>query len=286
MALTIPHTVSLSPSFQISPQNAHFRYSVSAFRCSSFRFLKIKQQNRRVICSAASAAGSSSSDGNMNPYEILGVRPIEGFDMIKAAYTKRRKEAERRGDKDATDKIEMAYDKIMMEQLTKRKKGETFGSIKVSKEIKYADRQPLIPWAPRFLKSDVKDTRINLAISAAFAAWILFRPGDEWKPLQILAFIFVYRVFEKLKSFEPSVSPTFTEDGEDEGRYTRMGKRLVRALVLVFGCMTLTCLMFTGIMNLFEYMAGSIPAFLRENQARLITVSSSVMLYYLASFYC
>lgn len=30
--------------------------------------------------------------------QILGVSPIEGFDMVKAAYTRRRKDAEKRGD--------------------------------------------------------------------------------------------------------------------------------------------------------------------------------------------
>lgn len=31
-------------------------------------------------------------------HKVLGVSPIEGFDMIKAAYTRKRKEAEKRGD--------------------------------------------------------------------------------------------------------------------------------------------------------------------------------------------
>ena len=30
--------------------------------------------------------------------QVLGVNPIEGFDMVKAAYTRKRKDAERRGD--------------------------------------------------------------------------------------------------------------------------------------------------------------------------------------------
>lgn len=30
--------------------------------------------------------------------KVLGVSPVEGFDMIKAAYTRKRKEAEKRGD--------------------------------------------------------------------------------------------------------------------------------------------------------------------------------------------
>ena len=97
-------------------------------------------QSRRIIYAAASAAGSSTPDSDLNPYEVvwahiqfalenvkshmtepfnihlgllvyhwmsyylkncsqvLGVSPIEGFDMIKAAYTRKRKEAERKGD--------------------------------------------------------------------------------------------------------------------------------------------------------------------------------------------
>lgn len=41
-------------------------------------------------------------------------------------------------------------------------------------------------------------------------AWVLIKRNAEWKPLQFLAFAFVYRIFEKLKSFEPPVSPVFT----------------------------------------------------------------------------
>jgi len=37
--------------------------------------------------------------------------------------------------------------------------------------------------------------------------WILVQRNADWKPLQFLAFAFFYRVFEKLKSFEPEVAP-------------------------------------------------------------------------------
>lgn len=40
-------------------------------------------------------------------------------------------------------------------------------------------------------------------------AWVLFKRNAEYKPLQFLAFGFVYRLFEKLKSFESPVSPTY-----------------------------------------------------------------------------
>lgn len=41
-------------------------------------------------------------------------------------------------------------------------------------------------------------------------AWVFIKRSAEYKPLQFLAFVFVYRMFEKLKAFEPAVSPSFT----------------------------------------------------------------------------
>ncbi|KAL9323721.1 hypothetical protein ACSQ67_008578 [Phaseolus vulgaris] len=46
---------------------------------------KISTSLRKIICAAASATGSFNSDGDFNPYEVLGVSPIEKFDMVKAA---------------------------------------------------------------------------------------------------------------------------------------------------------------------------------------------------------
>nr|XP_016515987.1 PREDICTED: uncharacterized protein LOC107832639 isoform X2 [Nicotiana tabacum] len=263
-AVQLSHNTSL-----ISRPNSYIKSSIPASNLSfSFLRLSIKSRlNKRVVRAASSAAGSSSSSNDSNPYEVLGVSPIEGFDMVKAAYARRRKDAERRGDEAALAQLEKAYDTIMMSQLTKRKKGVTFGSFKVSKEIRYADKQPIVPWGPRFTKSDDKDMKINLAISAVFIAWVLIKRNAEWKPLQFLAFVFVYRIFEKLKAFEPP-SPTFTEEGEDEGRMLRMGKRLLRSLALVFGCIALASLGYTGLLNLIEYANGFIPVFLYNNQVR------------------
>ncbi|MBA0687649.1 hypothetical protein Goari_015163, partial [Gossypium aridum] len=199
-------------------------------------------KNRIVICAASSAAGSSNPDSDLNPYEVLGVSPVEGFEKVKQVYTRKRKEADKRGDEATAALLEKAYDKLMMAQLMNRKKGVTYGSFKVSKDVKYADKQPIVSWGPRFSKSTVQDTRINMAISAVFTAWIVIKRNAEYKPLQFLAFAFVYRIFEKLKAFEPPVSPTFTEEGEDDGRGLRMGKRLLRSLALVFGCIALSSL--------------------------------------------
>ncbi|KAJ8760636.1 hypothetical protein K2173_015303 [Erythroxylum novogranatense] len=270
---------------QISPRNCIPRFSVLKSPPCFVRFSRAGSPNERIICAAASAAGTSTPEGDLNPYEVLGVSPLEGFDKVKMAYTKKRKEAEIVGDVATVSRLEKAYDKLMMAQLTNRKKGITYGSFQVSKDIKYADKQPIVPWGPRFAKSSEQDMRINLAISAAFTAWILIKRNAEYKPLQFLAFAFVYRVFEKLKSFEPSVSPTYNEEGEDDGRALRMGKRLLRSLALVFGSIAFASLAYTGILNLIELAGSYIPVFLYNNQELIVTTSAAVILYILASFY-
>ncbi|KAG2331038.1 hypothetical protein Bca52824_002218 [Brassica carinata] len=52
------------------------------------------------------------------------------------------------------------------------------------------------------------------------------------------------RIFEKLKSFEAPSSPTYNEEGEENGRGLRMGKRLLRSLSLVFGSILVASLRF------------------------------------------
>ncbi|KGN65791.1 uncharacterized protein LOC101213790 [Cucumis sativus] len=284
MALAVSN-IFHCPKLRLSQRQFHSKFSVLQLHSSSIRLREITRERRMVICSAASAAGSSNPDSDSNPYEVLGVNPIEGFDMVKAAYTKKRREAERIGDEATAARLEKAYDKVMMAQFTNRKKGVTFGSVKVSKDIKYADNQPIVPWGPRSSKSSPRDMQINMAISAVFTAWVLIKGSAEYKPLQFLAFAFVYRIFEKLKAFEPAVSPSFTEDGEDSGRGIRMGKRLLRSLALVFGCIAVISLGYTGILNFIEFLGNYIPEFLYNNQELLVTSSSALMLYIMASYY-
>ncbi|XP_057462125.1 protein CHLOROPLAST J-LIKE DOMAIN 1, chloroplastic [Actinidia eriantha] len=284
MALALSNVLQC-PTSQFSCKNFFLKVSLSNFPSSSVRICRTSTQDKRLVCAASSAAGSSSSDRDSNPYQVLGVSPVEGFEAIKGAYTRKRKDAERRGDEATAAQLEKAYDKIMMAQLMNRKKGVTFGSFQVSKDIKYADNQPIVPWGPRFSRSSVKDIRINLAISAVFTAWILIKQNADWQPLQYLTLVFVYRVFEKLKSAEPPTSPTFTEDGEDEGRVWRMGKRLLRSIALVAGCIAVSSLGYTGLLNLIEFVGSYIPSFLYESQELLITASTAILLHFLASYY-
>ncbi|KAJ6694102.1 hypothetical protein OIU85_004845 [Salix viminalis] len=270
MALAVSNVLNC-PKRQVSQWNYTLKSSVLKSPPSFVRFPRVERQHKCFICASASAAGGSRSDNDLNPYEVL------------------------EGDEAAAAQLEKAYDKLMMAQLSNRKKGVTYGSFKVSKDIKYADKQPIVPWGPsstakssicfRFSKSSENDMRINLAISAAFTAWILIKRSAEYKPLQFLAFAFVYRIFEKLKAFEPPVSPTYTEEGEDEGRTLRLGKRILRSLAIVFGSMAFASLAYTGILNLIEMTGSYIPVFLYNNQELLITTATSVILYILASYY-
>jgi hypothetical protein len=127
------------------------RNSLRAPKSPSFVRLPLGKvlQSRIVIRAASSAAGNPQSDADFNPYEVLGVNPIEGFDKIKQTYGRKLKDAQRSGDEATAALLEKAYDKLMYAQLMNRKKGVTFGSFKVSKDIKYADKQPIIPWGPR-----------------------------------------------------------------------------------------------------------------------------------------
>ncbi|XP_022719078.1 uncharacterized protein LOC111277128 [Durio zibethinus] len=286
MALSISN-VFHCPKPKISPRNSMLNSSISMLSSSFVRFPGrfAFPRSKIVICAASSGAGSANPDGDLNPYEVLGVSPIEGFEKVKQVYTRKRKEADKRGDEATAALLEKAYDKLMMAQLMNRKKGVTYGSFKVSKDVKYADKLPIVPWGPRFTKSSVQDMRINLAISAVFTAWIVIQRIAEYKPLQFLAFAFVYRIFEKLKASEPPVSPTYTEEGEDEGRALRMGKRLLRSLALVFGCIALSSLAYTGLLNLIEYVGSYIPAVLYNNQELIVTTASAVALYFVASYY-
>ncbi|KAK9928664.1 hypothetical protein M0R45_025788 [Rubus argutus] len=137
-------------------------------------------------------------------------------------------------------------------------------------------QQSVVVGNNRFSKSSVQDMRINLAVSAVFVAWLVILRHSDYKPLQFLSFAFVYHIFEKLKSFERPVTPTYTEDGEEVRKGLQMGKRLLRFLALVFGCLAVASMAYTGSLNVIKYMAS---------YELIITSVTSVMLYSMASYY-
>lgn len=255
------------------------------FASSHTRFIRRLPRNFRIVCTAASSAGGSSASNDENPYKVLGVSPIERFDVIKASYTKKYKDAEKRGDGAAMAQLERAYDKIMMAQLSNRKRGVTFGSIEVSKDIRYADKQPIVPWGPRYARPGKRDLQINLAISTLLAGWMIYAGSADWKPMEFLIFGYIYRIFQKLKGFEAPVKTLLSEDGEDESRGIRTGKRLLRTLALVFSCIAVSSVAYTGLLNVIEFAGFSIPSALINSQELFVTVSSAVTLFFMGSYY-
>ncbi|KAG8086698.1 hypothetical protein GUJ93_ZPchr0010g7899 [Zizania palustris] len=221
----------------------------------SLRLFAPAARRRGLVVAAAdaAAAGGAEFSDEENPYEILGITPLDSFDHMKLAYKRKHKEAEETGDDDYLAKLEKAYDTVMMQQLQYRKKGVTYGSVQVSKEIKYADNQPIVPWGPRSSGSTVKDIRINMGISTVIVVWIAIMGNADWKPLQFLCFAFFYRILQKLRATEPPITPIYNEYGEVEGRGIRMAKRVVRALGLIFGCVFAASLGYTTMINLIEF---------------------------------
>ncbi|PWZ17512.1 hypothetical protein Zm00014a_031078 [Zea mays] len=238
-----------------------------------------------VAADAAAAAGSAEFGDEENPYELLGIRPLDSFDHMKMAYKKKRKDAEETGDDEFLAKLDRAYDTVMMQQLQYRKKGVTYGSVQVSKDIKYADNQPVVPWGPRFSRSTMKDMRINMAVSAAFVVWIAIMGNADWKPLQFLCFAFFYRILQKLRATEPPITPIYNEYGEVEGRGIRMAKRVVRALGLIFGCVFAASLGYTAAINLIELSMQYTPRLVYYYQELIVTAATSVLLCITASYY-
>nr|CAB3499378.1 unnamed protein product [Digitaria exilis] len=204
---------SSSPRWAFLPARVP-RLAMRSKRIAMERKLRVTPGRRpEVVVSAASAAGSPqfSAGENENPYEILGISSLDGFDQVKIAYKRKRKDAECSCNWEYLVKLERAYDMVMMDHLLNRKKGVAYGSIQVSKDIRFADYQPIVPWGPRYSRSTVKDLQINMAISAAFIMCISTLGHADWKPLQFLCFAYFYRILEKLKSTESPIAPIYNK---------------------------------------------------------------------------
>ncbi|KAH9315319.1 hypothetical protein KI387_023946, partial [Taxus chinensis] len=117
-----------------------------------------------------------------------------------------------------------------------------------------------------YARSEKNDILINLAISSLFVGWIIFARSADYKPLQFLIFGYIFRMFEKLKGFERPLMPSASEDADDESQSIRTGKRLLRSLALVFGCVAVSSLAYTGILNAIEFVNSYIPRAIIDGQ--------------------
>eukprot|EP00270_Netrium_digitus_P001366 TRINITY_DN11468_c0_g1_i1.p1 TRINITY_DN11468_c0_g1~~TRINITY_DN11468_c0_g1_i1.p1 ORF type:complete len:356 (-),score=85.34 TRINITY_DN11468_c0_g1_i1:488-1555(-) len=218
-------------------------------------------------------------DAEEDPYKVLGITPLSGFDAAKNAHRKKIREAERAGDQAAIDRYERAYNKIMMKQLDMRMRGVTFGSLEVSKDIKYADAYDFIPWRPREAKSSKNDVLINFAISLVFGGWVVAAKVAEWKPLQFMVFCYVFRIFTKLKEFQPPV----LDDAEKKRQQN--GQRLLRTLGLCFGTVAVAATAHSLLVQFFAVTQAYVPRSLFNNLELFVTAVSSVLLFVIASYY-
>uniref|UniRef100_A0A452YFW0 Uncharacterized protein n=1 Tax=Aegilops tauschii subsp. strangulata TaxID=200361 RepID=A0A452YFW0_AEGTS len=149
---------------------------------------------------------------------------------------------------------------ILVEAAEPEERSGIWISPEVSKDIKYADNQPIVPWGPRYSRATAKDVQINMAISATFTTCILTMGHADWKPLQFLCFAYFYRILEKLKSTEPAITPVYNEYGEVEGRGIHMAKRVLRSLGLVVGSIFAASLGYTGVANFSQFLGHYIPS--------------------------
>lgn len=268
----------------------------AALSAKGLGFPSPKRAPWSVRCSAAGMSAGASAGDEESPYLVLGVSALEKFEVMKGSYNRRRKDAEKRGDDATVERLDKAYDKLMMMQLSNRRKGlASGGQFAVSKEIKYADKRSWIPWGPKRAPVERRDVLINLAISALFSAWIVAVGGQaEWKPLQFLIFGYIFRIFTKLGEFEPPAPTSFAseEEGEEGGgsredssRRLRNGKRLLRTLGLVFSCVAFASLAYTGTLNAYELAVQYVPRQLMGLQEVFVTSVTALGLFIMASFY-
>ncbi|XP_025792427.1 uncharacterized protein LOC112873632 [Panicum hallii] len=288
-----PRNLILSSSPSFSPRLAFLSPRVPRLAMRSKRIAMDKRSDvmprRRHggVVAVASAAGSPEFGAGEidNPYEILGISRLDGFDRVKMVFKRKRKDAESTCDREYLLKLERAYDMLMMDQLLNQKKGVTYTSIQVSKDIRYADYQPIVPWGPRYSRSTVKDLRINMAISAAFIMCISTLGHADWKPLQFLCFAYFYRILEKLKVTEPAIAPIYNAYGEVEGPGIHMAGRVLRSLGLVLGSILAASLGYTGLANFSQFLGEYIPSVVYNFQELIVTTASSILLCILASYY-
>jgi hypothetical protein len=103
----------------------------------------------------------------------------------------------------------------------------------------------------------------------------------------------MFRIFNKLKEFEPAGSTYVPTEDEEEGggaeressRRLKSGKRLLRTLGLVFSCVAFASLAFTGTLNVYELLGQYIPRTLMGAQELFVTVVSAASLFVMGSFF-
>ncbi|MEW5303479.1 MAG: hypothetical protein WDW36_006166 [Sanguina aurantia] len=209
-------------SFVHRQQLGAVRCPFTAVRPAPQTSLHSRRQHGNVACAAA----SSSND----PYSVLGIKPDATSNEINRAYTKKKYEA-RLSVKD-TAKVEQAHSSIMMSGLTARMKAGA------SKDVAYADTEPLFPWRPKRWDATPKIIMIIGGLQLAMTAFGFQSPQMS----KVIACMLIGMVGNVMKQNSISPPPRDASMATDE-EAGRAGANVTRgALLGVMGTFAGICI--------------------------------------------
>lgn len=142
---------------------------------------------------------------------MLGITPDATTNEINRAYTKRKYEF--RLDDAMRAKVEQAHSAIMMSALKSRMENKG----KVSKDILYADQEPLFPWKPKRWDATPQVMLILFAIHA-FLAVSAFQSPDLSKMVGAMLVGVAGNVMKQNAIYPPAAEEEPVIDEEEEGR--------------------------------------------------------------------
>lgn len=142
---------------------------------------------------------------------MLQIPPDSTTNEINRAYTKRKYEF--RLDDAMRAKVEQAHSAIMMNSLKSRMEGKG----NVSKDILYADQEPLFPWKPRRWDATPQVMLILCAIQA-FLAMSAFQGPNLSKMIGAMLVGIAGNVMKQNAIYPPAAEEEPVIDEEEEGR--------------------------------------------------------------------
>ncbi|KAF8062108.1 DRC9 [Scenedesmus sp. PABB004] len=168
---------------------------------------------QRLVCGAASGA---------DPYRVLGVERDADTNAINRAYTQKKYAARNAGDDRAAAEIEAAHSALMMRALSARVKGKA-----VSKDVAYADTEPLFPWRPKRWDATPKVILIVGAMQMAMCAYGFNAPNMS-KVIGCMLIGIAGNVLKQNAISPPPKDPSMATE-EEAGR---SGRNFVRGTLL------------------------------------------------------
>ncbi|MGQ9837994.1 MAG: CPP1-like family protein [Cyanobacteriota bacterium] len=148
----------------------------------------------------------------MSPYQVLGISEEASFEEIQSA--RERLLANLSADEQQQERVEQAYDAILMQRLRMRKEGK----IAVPDRIRYAEQRASTPapelsvplptnktprWVNRWLDTPTAaDTLLPAAILGGLVGWVVLAP-EEYPSLQLALGLMtcIYFLYRKQQRF-------------------------------------------------------------------------------------